>query len=129
MRKWILMIIVLALVVVGYNYVYQEHKDITGAKPDFQLSAIELIQSFSDNPITAESTYLNKVIELSGKASAISNLDITLDDQIFCQLVSGSQPTKNVGDLVTVKGRLIGFDDLLEEIKLDQCSILNPNEK
>jgi hypothetical protein len=28
-----------------------------------------------------------------------------------------------VNDSVTVKGRCIGFDDLLEEIKLDQCTI------
>jgi hypothetical protein len=25
---------------------------------------------------------------------------------------------------VAIKGRCIGFDDLLEEIKLDQCSII-----
>jgi hypothetical protein len=26
---------------------------------------------------------------------------------------------------VTVKGRVVGYDDLMAEIKLDQCSILN----
>jgi hypothetical protein len=29
-----------------------------------------------------------------------------------------------VNDTIVVKGRCIGYDDLLEEIKLDQCSIV-----
>jgi len=31
----------------------------------------------------------------------------------------------NIATQITIKGRVIGFDDLLEQIKLDQCFILN----
>jgi hypothetical protein len=49
--------------------------------------------------------------------------NVTINNKIYCQFESLNNDLK-VNDSVAIKGRCIGFDDLLEEIKLDQCSII-----
>ena len=51
------------------------------------------------------------------------NESITINNKIFCNFTKIFSELK-VNDPISVKGRCIGYDDLLEEIKLDQCSIV-----
>jgi len=65
----------------------------------------------------------NKVIQITGTITGIQEEGILLNQDIYCQfndkLISAA---KNAA--ITVKGRVIGFDELLEEIKLSQCIII-----
>ena len=48
-----------------------------------------------------------------------------LDHGIYCQLLNASDHKElTAGGEVKIKGRFIGYDDLLEEVKLDQCLII-----
>ncbi len=123
-RNWIALIIVLIITtVIGYNYVYQDHRDIENEQTEFSMSSVEINQLFSKNPTSAEQKFLNKTIEVSGLITDINSNDITIDDTVFCQFSNNLETSLNKNEKVKIKGRVIGYDDLLEQVKLDQCSI------
>ncbi|UKM64692.1 hypothetical protein GSB9_01249 [Flavobacteriaceae bacterium GSB9] len=124
MKKWIVIIILLIAVIIGYNYLYQDHRDIASEAANYTVSSQNLKSEFETSPIQAEQKYLNKTIEVSGIVSEFNLNDLTLNDNIFCILKNPKQELK-VGTSIKVKGRIIGYDDLLEQIKLDQCTIIN----
>ena len=127
-RKWIypLLILLVAGFIIGYNYIYQDHRNIKSEKAAFTLSADFLIQDFKSNEETATSKYLNQTIEVRGKLTAIEDASIVLDQVVFFALSENETPPKSsqLQSEIRVKGRCIGFDSLLEEVKLDQASII-----
>ena len=125
-RNWITLIIILIITtVVGYNYVYQDHRDIENEQAEFTISSAEINQLFSENSTAAEQKFLNKSIEVSGLITDINSNDITIDDKVFCQFANNLETSLDKNEKVKIKGRVIGYDDLLEQVKLDQCTIIN----
>ena len=65
----------------------------------------------------------NKIIQITGTITAIQEEGILLNQDIYCQfddkLINAAE-----NEVITLKGRVIGFDELLEEIKLNQCIII-----
>lgn len=125
MKKWITIIVLVIIGVITYNYIFHKHRDIQTEDAAFVLTATEISNEFSINPLQSEKKYLNKTIEVSGSVSNKNNNNITLDFTVFCQFSNPIKDDLNNNVTVKVKGRFIGYDDLLEEIKLDQCTIIN----
>ena len=125
MKKWIFLIALIILAIIGYNYIYQDHRDISQETASFTLNAEDLGQEFAIDSEKSQEKYLNKTIQISGLTTSFSENTITIDDRIFCQFSSPIQQGVEKGQPIYVKGRFIGYDDLLEEIKLDQCTIIN----
>lgn len=125
MKKKILIVLLVLIVgaIFGYNYMYQSHRDIATEKADFTLTTSQIMSEFETNQTTADSLYLDKTILIYGKVTEASEMELTIDGSIFCTLTSKTTQIK-VNDIIKVKGRCIGYDDLLEQIKLDQCSII-----
>jgi hypothetical protein len=121
MRKWIVLIILIVIGIIAYNYIYQDHRDIENETAEFVLNSTDLVNEFAINPSASEKKYLNKTIEVFGTITELNVQDLTLDNNIFCQF--NSKIEVDTSKKVSIKGRFIGYDDLLEEIKLDQCSI------
>ncbi|RZN80925.1 MAG: hypothetical protein EVB11_11205 [Winogradskyella sp.] len=128
MKRNTIYIILLVLVLAtyfGYNYIYQDHRDISTENADYTLNASDFIAEFINDSETAQTKYLNKTIVINGDITAQTNNSITLNNSIFCSLLESN--TISQDSIVTMKGRCIGYDDLLEEIKLDQCSLTKTN--
>ncbi len=128
MKKKILLaaIALIAIVaVIGYNYLYQNHRDIQSEKSAYSLKATDFIKYFQDNEAKATTKYLNKTIEIEGTLSSIDGNTVTVDDVIFFALNENeTPPTSNqINSLVKIKARCIGYDNLLEEVKLDQATL------
>jgi hypothetical protein len=123
MKKFIIIIIVLLLIgFLGYKYAFRAPEDVSKAVPKFTIEAVELAQEFSENIVTADSIYKNKVIEVKGSITEIDGSGYTLDEKIFCKF--SEKVTAKLNDNITVKGLYIGYDDLFEVVKLDQCSMV-----
>lgn len=126
MRKNRILVIVLFLIVslVGlYQYIYKDHRDISSESTDIIVEGTQLKDAFVFNYNKANADYLDKTIIVKGKITELTIREITLDDVIFCTfdtIVS----TINLNDSIMIKGRCIGFDELLEQVKVDQCQIL-----
>ncbi len=127
-RKTILIIALLLLLIsyFGYNYIYQDHRDISTEKAEYSVDANDFIAEFLSNVEGSQTKYLNKTLAISGNITSQTNNTVTLNNTIFCSLLK-EVGMNTINSSVTVKGRFIGYDDLLEEIKLDQCTILKTN--
>ncbi|MFC4723048.1 hypothetical protein ACFO5O_12000 [Geojedonia litorea] len=122
MRKWIYLIVLLILGIFAYNYIYQEHRTIQNESPAFIVTAMELSSEFSTNPNASEQKYLNRTILIQGTITELNETNLVLNHHIFCQF-DKKITTKDT--VAKIKGRFIGYDNLLEELKLDQCSIIS----
>jgi hypothetical protein len=118
-----ILIVVLIVAFFSYNYVMTGGgRDLEKEKSEFNISAVDIFAEFSANAEMATTKYLNKAVEISGNVTSVNGNVITLDDKISCQLLV---PEKvGVNSQVKIKGRVTGYDDLLEELKLDQCLIV-----
>lgn len=122
-KKVKIVAILLGVLIVGflsYNYIMTGGaRDLEKEKSEFKTSAVDIFAEFSTNSEMATTKYLNKAVEISGKVTTVNENVITLDEKVSCQLLTSEKVTVN--SQVKIKGRVTGYDDLLEEIKLDQC--------
>ncbi|WP_310992383.1 OB-fold protein [Aequorivita marina] len=124
MKKYWILIVIVLLAVVGYNYLYKKHRIIESEAIRFSVTAQQIQGEFNIDPVISLKKYGDKTIEISGLVSEIDKTEITIDDKVFCQFSEEvSQNEISLNSKITVKGRLIGYDDLLEQVKLDQCII------
>ena len=122
-RKRFLIAVVLLAVggYFGYNYLYQDHRDIQTEAAFLETDSESLINLFQDSS-TPE--VLNQTVQIRGVVTQIEGDGITLDDKVHCTFPA-SLFKVSVGEEVVVKGRCIGYDDLFEIVKLDQSAIIN----
>lgn len=107
----------------GYNYIYKDHRDIAAEKVDFELKPPVLLELMS-NSLEAKK-YTDKVIKTYGTITSIEQNSIILDNKTQVNFKIGDVSKLSLGAEVIVKGRCVGYDDLLELVKIDQATILN----
>jgi hypothetical protein len=96
---------------------------VSSENAEIKANSLQIIQDYEANSQAADKKYLNKVIEVKGTVTNVADSVITLDTAIFCgldQLASKSLLAKEI----KIKGRCIGFDELFNEVKLDQCTVV-----
>lgn len=126
MKKISLLFIVMLVVgFIGYKYVYHSHKDISNTSSDFSLTVNQMVSEYTSNENNANKKYLDKVISIQGKVSQVDSATKTMVIDNKATLLFIEIPNVKVGDNVQIKGRFLGYDELLEELKLDQCSLEN----
>lgn len=122
-----ILLLVVLLVAISINYVFHGGaRDLATEQTEFNVSSKDIILEFASNITTATNKYSDKAISISGKVTAVSDSVVTIDHTIICNFKSTDTSIKN-DQLISVKGRLVGFDDLMGELKLDQCSIIKNN--
>lgn len=124
LKKNKIIVLFLGLLVFGsftvYNYIYKSHKTINELPIKFSGTSKTLLNKVK-NDVTQ---WQGIIVEVSGNISSIDEKGITIDSSIYCQFKNPvSIDTLKKTNHITVKGRMIGYDDLLEEIKLDQTII------
>ena len=123
-NKIIVVLISIVGIIFTYNYLYPDHRSISEESVSYTLDAKSIFNEFKADSHQAELKYLDQTVVVSGLITSINSETITISNKIYCQFKALNNDLK-VNDSIVVKGRCIGFDDLLEEIKLDQCSIVN----
>lgn len=126
MKKKLLIFLVFFITVAFllYNYIYKSHRDISSEKESFAISVSNLKIDYSENDSLANNKYLDKVIVIYGKVTDVdlSSKSIVVDESLSATIKNQLPSLKN-GDSIRLKGRFIGYDDLLEEFKMDECTI------
>jgi hypothetical protein len=130
----VITIFLIGAVLVYIFYYNKPHRDIQREAADFQLSAEEMVSEFMIDEVAAHRKFNDKVILISGKVNQV--IDRREDFSII--LVEGSGGLINceinesyddlmdkieLGATAHIKGLYIGYNDLLNEIQLKQCSI------
>ena len=108
-----------------YNYVFNaKHRDIANEETTISLSADELYLNFETNEASATASYLDKVLETKGEISSVEDTDVVLNNRIQVSFNSQHNSSLKKGDFLTIKGRCLGYDELLEVVKIDQATII-----
>ncbi len=125
-KKFIIAIVaIIVLVLLLFNYMYKSHRDISTEKVSFSVSVSDIYKSFKVDEKSANKRYLDKTIEIYGKITNIdlTNKIITVDEKLLARFTKTIPVNLKTQNSITLKGRLTGYDDLLEEIQMDQCTI------
>ncbi len=122
-RSKIIIFILIAGIVVAfgvYKYAMQPPESIESKKVDVTVSAEEFLSEVQKD----FAVYEDKIVVLTGTISSLDGNSIILNDQIYCQFKDDlSSLTFEKNQKITIKGHVLGYDDLLEEVKLDECII------
>ncbi len=130
LSKILLICVIVILFVVGLffsarYYAYNGGKrDLNSEEAEYTLTAKEFVAKFITDEIEANKKYLEKPVAISGKITSINNKEIILDEVVVCML-NAVESKLIVGQVILVKGRVIGYDDLMGSVNMDQCSINN----
>lgn len=126
-RKILMSISVIILLsgIIGYNYMYKSHRNISEEKATFMLDSKSFVKEYATNIDASITKYLDKTIQLKGKVTEIEKDNFTLDNIIVCYTDSITITQIINNKVISVKGRSIGYDELLDLIKLDQVTITN----
>lgn len=129
MKKKILITLLLSIII-GisiYFYVYQNHRDIDTETADYVVTVSGLQKDFSTNDSLAYIKYQDKTIELTAQVTTIDteNRGIVLDEKIFATFKNSLPKGIVAGKTLKIKGRFLGYDELLQEFKIDQSSIVH----
>jgi tRNA_anti-like len=125
MKKSKVISLVLLLVIVigisGFNYVmHGGGRDLSQETTNFSVSSKKIAEEFTSNTALANTKYLEKAVAIKGIVTDKNENEIILDNGIVCQLKKSDTSIK-VNQAITIKGRVVGYDDLMGEIKLDEC--------
>jgi len=121
-NKWILTILILGCIAFYsvYRYAYKPHETIENIETEYAGTSNNFIEKIKEDT----SFWNDKVVQLSGIITSKEEKGISLNNSIYCQFREDINASKlREGQIISIKGRVIGYDDLLEELKLDQCII------
>ena len=106
----------------SYNhFLYKEARNIKTEEASFTIKSSDLFKEYNTDLTKADAKYLNKTIEILGTVTEVSDSTLTLDKKIFCKMTQKAD-SNLLNKSISIKGRCIGYDDLFEQVKFDQCN-------
>ena len=126
-KRYFVIILILIIGFFSYQYIYKSHRNIKNETPHYSKNSSDLINDFTSNYEIASQKYIDKTIQLTGVISAINETSLEIDNKVICYFSDMLIDDELLNNSVTIKGRCIGYDDLLEELKMDQCIIIKNN--
>ena len=113
----VMMVLVVGVVNV-YQYISMSPKDVVEITPEYVGDATEFNFLVTDNL----SYWTGKVVQIDGKVTELTEHGVVINGTIFCQFENGDDLQSIVeNQQINIKGKLVGFDEILMEIKLNQC--------
>ena len=90
--------------------------DYASMKPTLITDSHDLLWRFQMNE---GAELINQIVQFRGKVPGFDSLLVIVDHRLICNPDSSMVMDLSIGDSTTLKGRCIGYDDLLEELRLD----------
>ena len=118
---------VLVIAISVYCYLYKGHRNISSETADYVVTIPGLEKEFTANDSLANLKYEDKTIELTATVTAfdLENKGVVLGEKVFATFKYPLSKEITLGKTLKIKGRFLGYDELLEEFKIDQTSLIN----
>ncbi|MDJ0645369.1 MAG: hypothetical protein QNJ57_05220 [Flavobacteriaceae bacterium] len=124
-RKGILLVLILILsAYLGYRYLNKGHRNINSENAVIEIESTEFYVSFKKDQALFNKNYLDKTVQLHGSITEIEGNGIILDAKNYINFKDSLTQEIKLKDQMTIKGRYVGYDDLLDQLKIDQASIV-----
>jgi hypothetical protein len=136
--KKILIALIAVVIVGGFGYAYyvwnKPGRDVTKEK-GIQITAVAIYDSFADNEKAANTAFLNKAIEVTGKVTSVKQnqagntvVYLQSSDPVFGVNCTFKQNPGKIakGDIITFKGICTGY---LSDVILNQGVLINDSSK
>lgn len=128
-RNKLLLLFALSTAIISgilFFYVYKKHRDISTEEASFTISVDELHKQFQTNDSIANVLYADQTILISGGVTSfdLEKKALIVDGKLFLTFDSNAILTLQPKQLVKIKGRFVGYDDLMDELKMDQCQLI-----
>ncbi|GAB1858209.1 hypothetical protein MHTCC0001_30460 [Flavobacteriaceae bacterium MHTCC 0001] len=130
MKMRVTNILVIAIVLFGligysiYGYMYREHRHIASEDIDYTLSSNDLKNIMRVDTLSDQ--FIDKVIQTEGIITAVEQNSVLINDAIQVNFTNTDVSALQPQATLSIKGRCVGYDDLLEVVKIDQATITNP---
>lgn len=125
MKRGLLLLFVLVVGVLGaYFYLYANHRDISKETPHYEFTASSLIKAFEIDVNTANALYLNQAVLVQGEITEIEPHALSVDHNVYVSFDNEIDANIQLDNVVIIKGRCIGYDELFGLVKIDQAVIL-----
>lgn len=112
--------VLLAVGIFVYYQFNKPHRDFTAEEAAFTLSAADLLKSYQENPDLSDSLYVDQLIAVSGEIADLKEGAVLLTPGIYLSLDSTqSSDGLEKGQQLTLVGRVLSYDPLFEEVKMD----------
>lgn len=126
--KWLLACLVVLGALTG-GYVLQQlnkaHRDYAGERPVAKTIPQDLLADFEADLAQANLTFVNQVIQLHGVLSDLEGETFALEGGVIGQWAAGHEPAGlKTGALIQLKGRVLAYDDLFSEVRMDEAVLL-----
>jgi hypothetical protein len=106
----------------GYYYLNQSHRNIKKEEAKYKVTAFELEDSFSTSGLQKQIS--DQVIQVSGRITELDEKTMTLDKLVEVSFIEKLPSGMETGMEVAIKGRCVGYDDLLKIVKVDQAILI-----
>lgn len=118
----------LGCVVIGamvWSFVERPHRDVAAEPAQFKMVPQELV-GFLSSGDSVGSRYLNAVVELFAVVSEDDGVRVSFEGGVVAAWDT-LQPHRPLdpGALLRVKGRVTGYDDLFEEVRMDGLVVVH----
>ena len=124
-KRWISAVASAAILigaVTAWKMWNKPHVDFTELEPLVELTPEEAIASFQ----AGTSEWINQPIAVYGKMISISPTSGMIEGGVVCtwsDTIAVDECNEWMGKPARVHGRLVGFDELFGEVRLDQCQL------
>ena len=125
MKKVGIAILVLVIIggAIGFYLYNKPHRDYQEEEPAYTLNANELAISYAEDQTQANALYLDQVLVVEGVIIEKQEKGLIIEPNIFVTVSDTSFLRKvQEGDEIGIKGRVLGYDELLEEVKIDNAT-------
>jgi hypothetical protein len=124
---WIVFtLLVISVGTIVYQWLYHEHRDIQTETASFTLTANEMHKEFTETIDIANTKYLDKTVAIQGELTEIDTVAniIVLNEKINVIFLNEKVAGLAIGETLQIKGRCLGFDDLLEQVSFDNAALI-----
>jgi len=109
--------------VLAYSMYNKPHRDYTSEEVAKSWSSAELVDWHTSHPESAE--WQDQMMEVTGNVASVSDRGVVLSPGVVVTWEEGHVPATAPEGALTIQGRLVGFDDLFGEVRIDHARIVN----
>ena len=111
--------------ILGYSMYNKPHRDYASEEVAKSWSSAELVEWHTSHPELEHAQWQDQVMRVSGNVASVSELGVVLSPGVVATWEEGHQPATAPEGALTIQGRLVGFDDLFGEVRIDHAIIVH----